>query len=331
MTEKEILEVEKKLGYTFRDRSLLVQAFTRTSYVNEKKRKEQQSNQVLEFFGDSVLSCALVTLLIRDFSKRYAYGVTSRFDEGDFSVMKSHLSDKTKLSEVTAKLGFGPYLLMGEGDRKLGIDEEPSVLEDLYESIIGAIWIDSECNIEVVTRVVENTLDFHAFALDMIKPMQNPKNQLQEYCQDKKHRLPNPEYTMIDRRGEEHNPTYLVECRVGDLVAIGEGRNIQKASIAAAERMLSLLKEREGKVHEAASITPRHPADTPVSQLQRIANQRKIPLSFTDPKQREVNGIAIGDFYTTCVFGGKSTEGQGKSKSESKQQSALKMLEMLEF
>ena len=326
MTEKEILAVEKKIGYTFHDKTLLVQAFTRTSYVNEKNRGDIASNQVLEFFGDSVLSCVLVTLLARDFSRRYEYGITSRFTEGDFSVMKSHLSDKTNLSKTTATLGFGPYLLMGEGDRKMGVDKEPSVLEDLYESIIGAVWIDSGNAMEVVTRVVENTLDIHAFAMDMVKPQQSFKNQLQEYCQDKKRRLSEPKYTTIGREGEEHAPTYIVECRVGEFVARGKGKNTQKAQTAAAEAMLALLQKQEGE-GKTGDATHRHPADTPASQLKRVADQSKISLSFTEAQKESES--AQSDYIVFCTYGTNTTKGVGKSKSEAKQQAARQMLEII--
>ena len=210
LTDQEILAVEEKLGYTFRDRSLLLQAFTRPSYVNEKKRKGLQSYQVLEFFGDSVLSCALATLLIDDFATRYEYGIRSEFTEGDFSVIKSNLSDKTKLSQTTATLGLGQYLLMGEGDIKEGVDKQPSVLEDLYESLIGAIWIDSQNDMETITRVVKNTIDLSDFVRNMVKPAQSFKNQLQEFCQDPKRRLPLPQYTTLECRGEEHKNCWLV-------------------------------------------------------------------------------------------------------------------------
>ena len=325
MTEKEILAIEGKLGYTFRDRSLLLQAFTRPSYVNEKNRKGLQSYQVLEFFGDSVLSCALATLLIRDFATKYEHGIKTKFTEGDFSVIKSHLSDKTKLSETTATLGLGQYLLLGEGDIKEGIDKQPSVLEDLYESLIGAIYIDSGNNMQTVTRVVESTIDLGELARNMVKPMQSFKNQLQEYCADKKHRLPPPVYTTLERRGEEHQPTYLVECRVGELTSTGEGSNTQKAQTASAEAMLALLSSHRDTTPRARTAPDTHPADTPASQLKRIADKKHISLTFTPPVQKE----AQGDFFCTCTCGQYTTEGQGKSKAEAKQQSATKMLKKM--
>ena len=94
--------IEEKIGYVFKDKSLITQAFTRTSFCNEHRQDGRclyQSNEVLEFFGDSVLSAAIVTLLVKDFSTRYEHGIKTRLNEGDFSNIKSKLSDKKNLSE----------------------------------------------------------------------------------------------------------------------------------------------------------------------------------------------------------------------------------------
>ena len=332
MTEQNILTIEKRLGYTFRDRSLLIQAFTRPSYVNEKKETQIQSNQVLEFFGDSVLSCALVTLMEREFGERYQYGVKTKFNEGDFSVMKSHLSDKTNLSKTTATLGFGAYLLMGEGDHKLGINQEPSVLEDLYESIIGAVWIDSQYSIEAVLGVVEKTLDFQAIAEYMLKPKQSPKNQLQEFCDSKKHRLPTPRYRELYHTGEEHNPTYFVECRVGEYVVEGKGKNKQKAETAAAEALLIelLTLEKQGALSQvSAPKTEEHSPDTPVQQLKRYADREDIEVEYTAPTPLPTEEKGHLHFTCTCTCKSFITEGIARSKQDAKQDAARKMLEFL--
>ena len=78
--EKNIKEIEKKIGYTFKDKSLLLQAFTRTSYCNEGGRREMgyQSNEVLEFFGDGILSASIITIFLRKFSARYDHGKIGR-------------------------------------------------------------------------------------------------------------------------------------------------------------------------------------------------------------------------------------------------------------
>ena len=86
--EKNIEAIEEIIGYVFRDKSLLRQAFTRASFCNEnnyRQREPYQSNEVLEFFGDSILSAAIVTLLMKDLSERYEFGISTTLNEGDFS------------------------------------------------------------------------------------------------------------------------------------------------------------------------------------------------------------------------------------------------------
>ena len=155
-------EIESKIGYVFKDKSLLCQAFTRTSYCNEQKSNTGsalQSNEVLEFFGDSVLSAAIVTLFMKGFSRRYENGIYTELKEGDFSNLRSKLSDKKNLSDATRAMGLEKYLRVGEGDEKQGIRNEMSVMEDLFESIIGAIYIDSDYNLKTVIRCVSRMLD----------------------------------------------------------------------------------------------------------------------------------------------------------------------------
>ena len=155
---KAIPEIERVIGYKFKDKTLLTQAFTRTSFCNEA-HGDYQSNEVLEFLGDSVLSCAIITRLVCDLAQRYEYGIKTKLGEGDFTNIKSRLSDKSNLSRSMARLGLQKHLIMGEGDAKLGIENEPSVMEDLFESIIGAIYLDSGMSVSTAAGCVERMLD----------------------------------------------------------------------------------------------------------------------------------------------------------------------------
>ena len=246
--EENIPEIEEKIGYTFRDKSLLRQAFTRASYANEKKGAggvRYQSNEVLEFFGDSVLSAVIVTLLMRDYSSRYKYGITTKFDEGSFSNIKSKLSDKKNLSLATGALGLEKYLLLGEGDMKLGIATEPSVMEDLFESIVGAIYIDADNDLSPVIKSVARMIDISEYLKDKKAPMQSAKNALQEFCADKKRRLPQPVYKTLSEEGPDHKKTYERGCFIGDkLYGVGKGKNYKIAdSLAAEEALINIRKE----------------------------------------------------------------------------------------
>ncbi len=243
--EKNIPEIEKIIGYTFRDKALLRQAFTRESFCNEvnfRKRTAYQSSEVLEFFGDSVLSATIVTNLIKNKTRRYAHGIKSDLREGDFSNIRSKLADKKNLSENIARLGLQKYLIMGEGDAKLGICNERSVMEDLFESIIGAVYIDSEFNMQAVMSSVEIMLDLSVYLSKADTPIQSPKNFLQEWCAAKKRRLPPPVYKIIAENGPDHDKTYTSACYIGEkFMGEGSGRNTKLAEAAAAAEALKKL------------------------------------------------------------------------------------------
>ena len=242
---KSIDTIENIIGYTFRDKSLITQAFTRGSFCNEANVRagvKYQSNEVLEFFGDSVLSCAIVTLLIRDRSERYRYGIRTELDEGDFSVIRSNLSDKKNLSDNIGRLGLEKYLIMGEGDVKVGIMNEASVKEDLLESIIGAVYIDSDFSLEAAISVVAKMLDASVYLKRVSIPSQSPKNALQEWCADKKRRLPPPEYKTVEESGPDHDKRYRVRCYIdGVAYGEGEGKSLKIAGSEAARATLQML------------------------------------------------------------------------------------------
>ena len=298
--DKSVGEIEKIIGYTFKDKSLLRQAFTRTSYCNEHKSKDGvklQSNEVLEFFGDGVLSVAIISFMLRQCTERYVHGIKTDLTEGDFSNIKSKLSDKKNLSTRAMALGLGKYLNMGEGDAKLGIENEPSVMEDLFESIIGAVYIDCGMSIPTVMRVVEKMLDVGEY-ISKTPPIQSSKNALQEWCADKKRRLPAPTYKTLSEDGPDHKKTYIRGCYIGErLVARGIGKNQKLADASAAESALAILiaeeqnkaaakKQAEGKNPPKAKSTQTKNAPTPNKEKEPAMEATKKPQqsNATKPK-----------------------------------------------
>lgn len=243
--DNNVKEIECAIGYTFSDKSLLRQAFTRASFCNENnyKRKEPyQSNEVLEFFGDSVLSMAIITSLITTKTKRYSGGIKTDLGEGDFSNIRSHLADKKNLSENISRLGLQKYLIMGEGDAKLGIENERSVMEDLFESLIGAIYIDSSFDMEAVKRAVEKMLDLSVYLTATKRVNQSYKNMMQEWCADKSRRMPPPVYEKRAEEGPDHNKTYTCVCVIdGKDMGVGRARSVKLAESEAARAALEAL------------------------------------------------------------------------------------------
>ncbi len=173
-------EIEAILGYTFNNKSLLKQAFTRRSYVEENPA--EKDNEVLEFIGDSVFGMLVVKRLAERYTKttyeseeeRNAFEIalknegfpvkvdnylSSEFDESELSEMKISLVNKSSLAKATESLGLEQYLLMGKGDHLLNIQNEKSVKEDLFEAIIGAVTVDCRWNMPEIEAVIERTFD----------------------------------------------------------------------------------------------------------------------------------------------------------------------------
>ncbi len=326
-----IREIEEKLGYTFKDKSLLTQAFTRTSFCNEHRPGEggsYQSNEVLEFFGDSVLSAAIVTMIIKEYSDRYEHGIKTELREGDFSNIKSKLSDKKNLSDRMRVLGLSKYLRMGEGDSKLGVENEPSVMEDLFESIIGAIYIDSGMDMPRVVKIVSKMLSAREYMTVKSAPVQSSKNALQEWCADKKRRLPPPVYKTVSENGPQHKKMYERGCFIGErMYAAGVGKNQKLADADAAEKALKILISEEKREKTNAHA----PDSAAVDRLmEEISRQKLSGASFYDLGESEASTPELPSFKVACKVGELCAEGFGMSKKDARADSAAKLLSLIE-
>ncbi len=318
---KNIPEIEKKIGYTFKDKSLLRQAFTRSSYCNEHKVREKYiSNEVLEFFGDSVLSTAIVSLMTKEKTRRYEHGIYTELDEGDFSNIRSKLSDKRNLSLSMQRLGLQRHLLMGEGDSKLGVENEPSVMEDLFESIIGAIYIDCGMDMSRVIKVVSGMLDVSVYFSGRTEVIQSYKNALQEWCADKKRRLPAPIYITVSESGPDHKRIFERAVKIGErIVAVGTGKNQKAADSAAAEAALDILKSEDKTTCEARIEA--------LGELRAYAAKNKQPSpEFRDLGESARSNANLREYIIECRFMGKSVTATAQSKQQARAIAASKML-----
>ena len=330
--EKHIKDIEEKIGYKFRDVSLLKQAFTRTSFCNENRgaaNVRYQSNEVLEFFGDSVLSAAIVTLLMRDFAKKYEHGISTELSEGDFSNIKSKLSDKKNLSLATKSMGLEKYLQMGEGDSKLGIQNEPSVMEDLFESIIGAIYIDCGNDMKTVISSVSKMLDVQEYLSAKKTTMQSHKNSLQEWCADKRHKRPSPIYRTISESGPDHKKIYERACYIGDKVyGIGKGKNLKLADSSAAEEALKAL------VTEVEKLKIQTLAEKTALSVQKLkeyaAKEKKPSPEFRDLGETPKSTPSSREYEIECRFLEMVARASSYGKKEAKALAAEKILEEIE-
>jgi ribonuclease-3 len=218
-----INRLSKRIGYSFTQPELLIQALTHRS-------AKGQHNERLEFLGDSILGFVIAEALFEQFPKH---------DEGDLTRMRSSLVKGVTLAEIGRDFSLGEHLILGPGELKSGGHRRESILEDAIEAIIGAVYLDSD-----IIQCKQLILTWFAQRLHSIKPgneQKDPKTRLQEYLQGRKISL--PVYDVIDTSGQSHNQQFTVRC-VTDIIntkVIAKGTSRRKAEQAAAEQVLALL------------------------------------------------------------------------------------------
>ena len=163
--EKEIMigMVEHQIGgYVFKNKDLLIQAFTRRSFTEENGG---ENNEVLEFIGDKALDLAVIQLLVKRYGtveKEFA----CELGEGELTKLKSRMVEKKNLAQRIDELGLAQWLKMGKSDIKNNVQNEMSVKEDLFEAIIGAVAIDSNWDMEEIESVTDIMLNSDEFLLN---------------------------------------------------------------------------------------------------------------------------------------------------------------------
>lgn len=215
----------RSLGYTFKNKDLLDLALTHRSYASPH-------NERLEFLGDAVLGLSMAERLYLQYP-----GCT----EGQLTKMRSHLVQGKTLCVMANELGVGPFLRLGTGELKTGGRERDSILEDVVEAIIGAIFLDSD--IETAKSIVQFWFEkrLATVSADDAAP-RDSKSKLQEYTQGNGHDL--PEYETVSIDGKDHNQVFNVVCRINTLgaEAKGVGKNRKNAEQEAAKALISVLK-----------------------------------------------------------------------------------------
>lgn len=216
--------LEKKINYKFLDKKLLDQALTHKSYSTEKKTNYH--NERLEFLGDSVISLVVCDYLFKKYPQE---------NEGYLSKIKSYLVSKNKLASWAKKIELQNYVKISGG--KLSLDEKSnlSILSNCFESLMGAIYLDS--NFEMTQKIIVSFLENEEKIFNDV----DFKSKLQEYVQ-KKHKIL-PEYEIIFTEGPEHQKTFIVRLIIkGKTVAIGKGKSKKEAEQNAAENALKKMK-----------------------------------------------------------------------------------------
>lgn len=216
--------LQKELGYSFKDPSLLLKALTHVSY---DRKKTGSNNEVLEFLGDAVLDLAISDLLIRRFPER---------SEGDLSRMRAGLVNSAVLAEKGNALALGPMLLLGKGEERSAGRKKASILAGAFEALLGGVYQDGGYG--PARRIVQRY-----FAADIIERtlgQQDYKTRLQEISQ-LLFRVP-PVYRLVSESGPDHEKCFVTEISVGgNVLGSGEGKSKKQSEQEAARQALDQL------------------------------------------------------------------------------------------
>lgn len=223
-------KLEKYLCYTFKNKKLLQNALTHSSYANEM-RGSVSSNERLEFLGDSVLSLIVSSYIYENFKNK---------PEGELTRLRSSLVCEKALCSFSRQLNLGEFLLLGKGEKKTGGDNRDSILADAFEAVLAAIYLDSGFNSakQFVMRFVLPELESY----DKKADFKDYKTLLQEIIQR------NPEesinYILTDESGPDHNKKFTVEVRLNsNIIGTGTGKSKKEAEEFAAKQALLLMGE----------------------------------------------------------------------------------------
>ena len=222
-----LTKLEQGLGYTFRNKALLENALTHSSYANENRERHLPDNERLEFLGDSILGFVVAEYLYRNFPDK---------PEGELTRIRADLVCERNLAEAAATIELGSYLLLGHGEEQGGGRKRDSIVSDAMESVIAASFMDGgfAAAKEIIDRLILSNI-----------PKGRPRNfdyktAFQELVQRKKDQQIH--YELTGESGPDHDKHFEVEVLLnGRAVGRGVGSSKKRAEQAAAEAAIEKL------------------------------------------------------------------------------------------
>lgn len=221
-----MIALEKKIGYCFKNRDYLMEALTHSSFANER-HNNIKCNERLEFLGDAVLSIV---------SAKFLFEKYPNMPEGELSKLRSSLVCTNSLSDFARQINLGDSLFLGKGETNTGGADRPSILENAFEAMIAAIYLDGGMEeaekfvLSFLTQAVEthhiNFKDYKTTLQEVVQ--QNPDE--------------NVNYVVVGESGPDHDKTFEVEVHLNsNVIGKGKGRSKKSAEQAAAKEALKLM------------------------------------------------------------------------------------------
>ena len=218
ITMEELSGLEERIGYTFKNKALLMQAVTHSSFANEQRINKKPHYERLEFLGDAVLEMVVSAYIYKHYPDRR---------EGEMTRMRAAMVCETALAYCAEDLELGRYLILGRGEEAMGGRYRESIIADVMEALIGAIYLDG--GIRKVTAIIEQ---FILSDLEHKQVFYDSKSILQEWSQQRGSQLV---YEVIGEEGPDHDKLFKVAVSVdGARLGEGEGRNKKAAEQKAA-------------------------------------------------------------------------------------------------
>lgn len=336
MDRNDIITIQKIIGYEFHNSDLLQQAFIRRSY---SKENGGENNEVLEFIGDKVLDFVVVKILSEEFGSITSGDYSefaSEYQENKLTEIKKHLVEKETLAERIDHLGLAGYLIMGQGDIKKHVEDSPSVKEDLFEAILGAIAIDSNYNLPDLQDAVYYMLSPLALIYD---DEINYIQEVQDWALKETGDLPNREikpymgyYTTNPYRLRSEIPpnakywcAVTIECDK-NIIADGYGISKRDAHEAASKAIYDYLEANN------MLFTIRDEIDNPslnmaINQLETLARRGYFSLpEYVAEERHDEDGNPI--WHVECHIDEVEYyfDAEASSKKQAKKEATFEML-----
>lgn len=231
---KELIEklsqLEEKIGLSFKNKELMIQAMAHRSYLNENPDFKLQNNERLEFLGDAVLEIIVTEYLYNNYPDK---------QEGDLTNWRAALVNAKMLSQVSRKIDLSNFLLLSKGESQDGGKARQYILADAFEALIGAIYLDlgyDACSEFIGKYVIDELPQIIEKGL-----FRDAKSTLQEQAQDRMGATPT--YKVLEESGPDHLKHFIVGVFLNNgLVAEGEGSSKQEAEERAAKKALEVKK-----------------------------------------------------------------------------------------
>ena len=233
MQKSDISALEERIGYSFKNKNILKEALTHSSYANELKARKQEAvcNERLEFLGDSVLSVVVSEYLFEKFSSN---------PEGELTQRRALLVQSASLAAYSRSIGLGDHLYLGHGEEKNRGRERQSTLENAFEALVAAIYLDAGDNgldevrrfvLPIVDKYLEENYDYKHI---------DAKTELQQIIQQAEGDF--LEYVVIAERGPDHKKEFEVVARLNsNIIGRGKGNSKREAEQNAAKEALRLF------------------------------------------------------------------------------------------